>query len=321
MGKAAKKLTPVLEKIIVKVEEWVDWVASPAGGKVIEKFFKRIGKVASMTFKFLGKMWDQHFKKKMEWLLTSEGGAALEKWFTKALDTIELMAKGVKGIAEFIGAIQETLKTDVDRARDISRAAEKAAETQLPGFRKMIARELAVKGEFVHRGVKMEALQANVRPFMRKVTEVETKAFRKRLTDLDIKESLRKQLIRTFKSQLSVYEGLVEPVTAPQSRYGGAGFGTETKKPAKTGEGFRHAAPKVALPSAAAKAARFLGLRPPEVRLEPETKKPTTVAVVAETPTQNKLLSSINNNLDTIARRTGGPKPHASSLTLRKAMG
>jgi hypothetical protein len=312
MAKAADRAIPLFKRIIGKLGEWVEWVASPAGGKAISRFFGIIGEIGSKTFKLIGKMWDTYFKDKVEWLLTPAGGVALSRWFDRALTTVEKMAKGIAQVGDVIANIREALMTDVEKAQRFTTQRAEQFVGMRGSFEKMIARELKREGgrfKFWEAGlgtVEMAATQSNIKAFMGRVAQKKLAAFHRDLEalGLDVKPELKAALIKSYGATLREQLGY--------------GFGPEQVVTAEAPR-LREFTPAPGSPSVVT--APVPRVAPPgRVTPRAATPAPTQVSVNAETPTQNRLLSSINNNLENIARRKGRPKAHPSLRPLEESL-
>jgi hypothetical protein len=296
----------MLKKVIVTMGSWVDWIASPAGGRAISKFFTTISEVGSKAFKFLGVMWDRYFKDKVEWLLTPAGGAALSLWFDRALVTIEKMAKGIAAVGDIIGNIRDALKSDVQKAQEYAAQREQRIEDMRFGFEKLIKREMERGGTFEWMGIKMRATQANIKPFMGQVAQRQLAMFTRDLErlGLDIKPDLKSALVKSFGAKL-----------LEQAAMGYGPLGTGRRK---FGEERKLQEFKPMPGSPSVELSRPIAPGAVTAPILPTT--PGQISVNAETPTQNRLLGSINNSLDKIARRGSGPRPHSSRRAVERAL-
>lgn len=213
----------VAEKM-VSLAEWFRKEGQPGGA--IPKFFSSVKKFVVDAWSAIGPFldrWGSEFIEQVKYLASPEGGQRLKEWFYEIVDSIGLMAKGIKGIAEFISGIKEVLKTDEQRVRELVKTQTAAfGSERLPRLQAMMDREMKEGGRFKFGKIEMEALPSNVEPFMKAVTARQSQVFMKDLLNSGMdRDTISKNLV----SATRAYQSGIEAMTANQYASSSLGFG------------------------------------------------------------------------------------------------
>lgn len=162
----------------------------------------------------VAKKFGTEFIAKMEWLGSEEGGMQLKAWFKDVVNSIGLMAKGIKGIAEFIGEVKQALKTTEQIAYEATHTAMKDAEDRLPRMMDTLNKKMR-EGDTVNVAGKQILVTPSTLPeIFGKIGGEYIKNLSSQLTSMvasgDIDLEFAKKNLESFKSQWDLQSSLAQ---------------------------------------------------------------------------------------------------------------
>ena len=322
------KLVPAIESM---VEKFRNWINSSEGVAAIEMWTRTlinlfgslaswIGKKIPTALAAMGSFWDKYLKDKFAWLLTPQGGEAVKAWFSDALGSIKIMAKGIKEIAQVIFDVREALRTDEEKMTDYTTEQVNMLEKSRKSFEKHIAQRLKEGGKFEYAGIEMEATPGNIQTFMAKVAKKQTQDFIKGLNRYEATTGSE------LKAKRASLKRFGTELLAQQKR----GFGPDFDFLQRFAPGARALSAKgeaitpgegtgvFAAPPTVNTKIPPTTVKKPEVEVTVEKQSPLKVSVKTESATTERLLLGINDTLNRILVSNRG---HASRVLLQQQQG